>query len=216
MGHVIVRNLDGDLPGALRRCRLLGDRGFLRNCASGAFMENRFGGQGLDGAAPTSWWREGDPWRPCRGAVPSDLRDACAAWAVRDVHPDARLAWCARLATDSRPCSIAVGGIAPIDASARDTCGASSECWFGRGYAWAMIGWERSDVTEAGQRCHAGAPAAAMRDACARGVGFRRAASLPTRVDAAAATACDELFSGTARAACHDGALRRTEPIAYA
>lgn len=218
MGHVVVRHLDGDLRAALRRCRTLGDQAFLRNCASGAFMENRFGGQARDGAARTSYWREGDPWLPCRAATPPDLRDACAAWAVRDLNATGRRGWCQRLIAttiiDGRACMIAAGGTAPLEQSARATCGSSTDCWFGRGFAWAIVGWDDSDTEPAALGCIAGA--GALLDACARGVGFRRSASLAAALEVAAAASCDELFTGSARAACHDGAARRGEPIAYA
>jgi hypothetical protein len=218
MGHVVVRHLDGDLRAALEHCRTLGDADFLRNCASGAFMENRFGGQARDGAAPTDHWRDGDPWLPCRVATPGDLLDVCAAWAVRDVEASARLAWCDGVATrerlDAEPCRVAAGGIAPIDQAAQAACGESEQCWFGRGFAWAIIGWDHEGVEEAARSCLAGA--GAQRDACARGVGFRRAASIADDVAPAASVACDHLFTGSARAACHAGAAERAEPIAYA
>lgn len=216
MGHVVVRHLDGDLRAGLVRCRVLGDRDFRRNCASGAFMENRFGGQVRDGAARTHDWRDGDPWLPCRRATPRDLLDVCAAWAVRDVSREARLGWCGalRAGIDQRACRIAVGGIASIERPAADACGRSTDCWFGRGFAWAIVGWDHSDAEEAARGCLAGR--GALRDACARGVGFRRAASIADDLDLAATVSCDHLFTGSARAACHAGAAQRTAPIAYA
>lgn len=220
MGHVVVRHLDGDLRAALRRCRALGDRDFLRNCASGAFMENRFGGQARDGAARTAYWRDGDPWLPCRTATPRDLRDACAAWAVRDVANVDRLGWCARLSVDAghdvdaRACMIAAGSSAPVDRAAADACGASTDCWFGRGFAWAIVGWGSAGAEEAAGGCLAGS--GPLLEACARGVGFRRAASVADALEVAARASCDELFDGAARDACHGGAARRDEPIAYA
>ncbi len=216
MGHVLVRHLRGDLRAALGRCRLLGDGDFRRNCASGAFMENRFGGQIRDGAARTRYWRDGDPMLPCRDATPPDLLDVCAAWAVRDVRRAGRLAWCARLDTriDPRACRVAAGGTAPIDLAAAEACGRSIDCWYGRGFAWAIVGWDHSEIEEAARRCLAGR--GALRDACARGVGFRRAASIGDELKLAASVACDHLFSGSARTACHAGAAQRGAPIAYA
>lgn len=216
MGHVVVRHLDGDLRAALARCRTLGDRDFRRNCASGAFMENRFGGQARDGAAGTDFWRAGDPMLPCRGATPGDLLDVCAAWAVRDVKRSERLVWCASLhdRIDPRACRIAVGGTAPTDQGAAHACGRSTDCWFGRGFAWAIVGWEHSDLEEAARGCLAGR--GALLDACARGVGFRRAASISDELAVAATVACDHLFAGSSRAACHAGAAQRGAPIAYA
>jgi hypothetical protein len=181
-------------------------------------MENRFGGQARDGAARTRHWRDGDPWLPCRSATPADLLDACAAWAVRDLPARERRAWCERLGAqrdvDARPCLVAAGGTAPIDQAAADACGSSTDCWFGRGFAWAMLGWNHEHRDAAAARCLGGR--GTLLEACARGVGFRRAASLATDPSAAASIACDELFTGRGRAACHDGAARRDEPIAYA
>lgn len=216
MGHVLVRDLAGDLPRALDRCRELGNRTFLRNCASGAYMENRFGGQARDDAAPTRFWRVGDPWRPCRAATPRDLLDVCAAWAVRDVDASRRVAWCSQLTAhvDTTPCLVAAGGVASVDTPAATACGEVPACWFGRGFAWAIVGWDHSAVSEAAAGCLEGS--GQLRAACARGVGFRRAASIADSLDIAASVSCDHLFSGPARAACHAGAAQRGAPIAYA
>jgi hypothetical protein len=177
MGHVLVRNLRGHLPAALRRCRALGDLARVRNCASGAFMENRAGGRGRDAAAPSRSWRRGAPWHACTGGVPGDLLDVCAAWAVRDVAQAERLAWCAKLArrVDARACRTAVGVIAPASASAERTCEQVAACWYGRGYAWALL-----DGVEgaAALRCDDGGTAR-MQRACHDGVAFRRSATRP-------------------------------------
>lgn len=101
-----------------------------------------------------------------------------------------------------------------MDRPARDACANSAACWFGRGFAWAVVGWDQDGVAEAAAGCNAGT--GVLRDACARGVGFRRAASIADPLDVAAAASCDELFAGTARAACHAGAADRDAPIAYA
>lgn len=216
MGHVLVRGGGGDLPAALRRCAALGDGAFERNCASGAFMENRFGGKGTDDAASTAHWRAGAPWQPCTVA-PRRLLDVCAAWAVRDVAPERRVAWCERLPAtiDPTACRVAVGSIAPSTRSGRLTCGGSADCWYGRGFAWAMLGWRQARHEDAARRCLE-APDRRMRAACAAGVGFRRGASVPDPVGRAAMSACTDLFSGGELVACRAGVARRGEPIAYA
>lgn len=178
MGHVLVRNLGGDLPLALTRCRDLGGDTRYRNCASGAFMENRAGGRGRDGAAASRWWRRDMPWQPCRSAAPRDLLDVCAAWAVRDVQRERRLGWCRGIArhASSRACLVATGVIAPSDRSGPRTCADVAPCWWGRGYAWAMLGGGDGDV--AAERCRAATQPRLSR-ACRDGVAFRRSATRP-------------------------------------
>jgi hypothetical protein len=178
MGHVLVRNLGGDLPLALARCRELGSDTRYRNCASGAFMENRAGGRGRDGAAVSRWWRRGEPWLPCRTAAPADLVDVCAAWAVRDVASERRLGWCRGIArhASSRACLVGAGVVAPASRSGERTCAQVEPCWWGRGYAWAMLTTADGDV--ATERCRA-ASEPRLRRACQHGVAFRRDATRP-------------------------------------
>jgi hypothetical protein len=169
MGHVLVRNLRGDLATALARCRGLGSDARVRNCAGGAFMENRAGGRAQDDAAPTRSWRLDDPWAPCAQGVDRDLLDVCAAWAVRDVIAGERRTFCATLpaGVDARPCRVAIGAIAPSERSGPATCADDTDCWFGRGYVWSRTG----DV----ERCALGGSTSEA-GACRAGVAFRRAA----------------------------------------
>jgi hypothetical protein len=192
MGHVLVRNVPGGLGAALGRCRALGGATRLRNCASGAFMENRSAGRGRDGADAddgadaSSSWRRGDPWRPCRHGVPDDLLDVCAAWAVRDVAPARRLGWCRALpgGVRSRGCRVAVGVVAPSQQAGTVACRSDDACWWGRGYAWAMLidpdpdAGAGDDTDLAIARC-AATPRASARRACEHGLAFRRVATRP-------------------------------------
>lgn len=167
MGHVLVRNRDGDLVRALESCRQLGDEVRLRNCAGGAFMENRAGGLEIDGAVRGRTWDAKQPWAPCERGVPGDLLDVCAAWAVRDVPAPGRREFCdSRPAgVDPRSCRVAIGAFAPSERTGAATCSDDLDCWYGRGYVWS-----RSDVVE---RCDLGStPAEQLR--CRAGAAFRR------------------------------------------
>lgn len=213
MGHVLMRNLANDLPGALERCGALArmvtprrERAFQLNCAGGSLMENRFAARGADDAAPTRFADRRDPLRPCR-ALTVVLQPTCAAWAVRDVRPPLRHALCRRTAAHARAhCEFARGA---LERPASPRCAAEVECWRGYGYAVAMLPGE--PVGDSVRRCVT-ARAEEHRAACAWGVGFRLSAAGSRH---AALTACRS-FERTLRDACRVGTTARRQPIDFA
>jgi hypothetical protein len=201
LGHVLMRNLRNELPSVLRRCTAIGDAGFARHCASGAFMENRFAAEGRDDAEATRY--EPDAEGMCN-AVPAAVLDTCHAWAVREVSASRRLEHCTT-SPRARSCRVGAGA---TSRSARP-CAQDADCWYGRGYQVAVPPLDpRAECREAAAR------AALL--ACAEGVGLRRGALSRTGTAGDATMHCAVVFEAPRmQAACARGFARRLEPIDF-
>ena len=201
-----------------RRCRrrALGDRSFLRNCASGAFMENRFGGQAHDGAAAAATGARATCGSLPHGGAARPAR--CVRRLGRSRRDAVRSTRVVRRLGPARPSSIVrrLPGrgrehAAPLEQSGDRTCGSSTTCLvrtrlrvgdhrLGRPGSDEAAAWMRLAAVRARQGCARG-----------RGVQARERRCRPRCRAGQPPSPCDERspFVPRARLACDDAATAR-------